>query len=191
MSRATTPSQTIGPFFAFALAWPDGHQVAPAGTPDGFWIRGRVLDGASEPVGDALVETWQADGAGRLPGDGLAPERDSEPVVAWDGFRGFGRSATDGAGRYGVFTVKPGRVRDASGAWQAPHLAVTVLARGLLQRVVTRLYFADEDAANAEDPVLRALTDDRRATLLAARDADGYTFDIRLQGDRETVFFAV
>lgn len=170
-----TPSQTIGPFFSHALPWPDGPHVVPEGTPGGFWLRGVVRDGAGEPVPDALIESWQADPAGRLD----AP-----------GFRGFARCPTDEAGRWAIRTVKPGPVLVRDGGGQAPHLALSVFARGLLNRVVTRVYFADETAANAADPVLAKLTEPERDTLLAWPAADGYTFDIRLQGEHETVFFA-
>ena len=163
-----TPAQTVGPYFAIGLPWPDGPEVVPGGD---VWIRGRVLDGDREPIPDALVETWQASPAGSY----------EEP-----GFRGFGRCPTDEDGAYAIRTVKPGAVGD-----QAPHIAVSVFARGLLHRVVTRLYFADEEAANAADPVLGGLPADERATLVAAREDDGYRFDVRLQGPDETVFFAV
>jgi protocatechuate 3,4-dioxygenase alpha subunit len=169
-----TPSQTVGPFFGFALPWPDGPHVVPVGTPGAFWLRGRVLDGAGEPVPDALVETWQADPDGRL----------DDPA-----FRGFGRCPTDPAGAWALHTVKPGRLPGRDGAPQAPHLAMSVFARGLLNRVVTRVYFADEQPANAADPVLASLDEPLRATLLARQDGDGYTFGIRLQGEHETVFF--
>jgi protocatechuate 3,4-dioxygenase alpha subunit len=189
VSLPTTPSQTVGPFFGFGLSWPDGPHVVPAGATGGFWIRGRVLDGAGVPVPDALIETWQADPHGRF-----ATGDEPDPAST---FRGFARSATDRQGFFGVFTVKPGRVpapsRGAPGGadLQAPHVAVTVLARGLLNRVVTRIYFADEPTANAEDPVLASLPDpSRRGTLLAAVSSDGYSFDIHLQGEHETVFFA-
>jgi protocatechuate 3,4-dioxygenase alpha subunit len=155
----TTPSQTIGPFFAVGLPWPDGPHVVAPGTPGAIRIGGRVLDGAGEPVPDALVETWQ-----------LHPE-------------GFGRCPTDGDGRWCVLTVKPG---DVDG--QAPHIAVSLFARGLLHRVVTRIYFADEPVANAADPVLAALPEAGRATLHAAPADGGYAIDFRLQGDAETVF---
>ena len=183
-----TPSQTVGPFLSIALRWPDGPDVVPDGTPGAFWLRGRVLDGAGEPVLDALVETWQADPEGRFdhPDD---PRGAAEPSVP--GFRGFGRSETRD-GEWAVRTVKPGRVPDASGGLQAPHVDVSVFARGLLDRVVTRVYFADEQEANAEDAVLRSLPDDAaRATLLARPSADGYRLDLVLQGRDETVFFAV
>ena len=190
-----TPSQTVGPFFSGALSWPDGGYVVPAGTPGAVWLRGRVLDGAGEPVPDALVETWQADPAGRF-------DHPDDPRGPVPGFRGFGRCGTDAAGWYAIHTVKPGPVpgppaagppgESPQGTLQAPHLAVSVFARGLLTRVVTRVYFPDEPAANAADPVLRLVSDDGgRATLMAEPADDGYRFDIRLQGEHETVFFAV
>jgi protocatechuate 3,4-dioxygenase alpha subunit len=172
-----TPSQTVGPFFSHALPWPDGPHVVAAGTPGAFWLRGRVLDGAGEPVPDALVESWQADPAGRF----------GHP----DGFRGFGRCPTDPQGWWAIRTVKPGPVPGPGDRPQAPHLALSVFARGLLHRVVTRVYFADEPAANATDPVLAGLLEPDRETLIAARTGEGYRFDIRLQGEYETVYFAV
>lgn len=179
----TTPSQTVGPYLALGLTWPDGAHVVPEDTPGGFWVRGRVFDGAGDPVPDGMVETWQAGPDGRFP-EHVDPD-------ARGTFRGLGRSLTDAEGRYGIWTVKPGPVPDREGARQAPLLAVSVFARGLLHRVVTRIYFGDEAEANAADPVLRALTPEQRATLVAAPSEDGYTFDIRLQGERETVFFAI
>lgn len=184
----STPSQTVGPFLSIALHWPDGPYVVPEGTPGAVWLRGRVLDGAGEVVTDALVETWQADPAGRFdhPDD---PRGAAAPAVP--GFRGFGRSETLG-GQWEVLTVKPGRLPDGRGGLQAPHVDLSVFARGLLDRLVTRLYFADEQAANAEDDVLASLPDDAaRATLLARPDGDGYRLDLVLQGSDETVFFAV
>ena len=167
----TTPSQTVGPFFSIGLPWPDGPDVVPEGAAGAVWIRGRVLDGEREPIPDALVETWQAD-----------PEGSYESR----GFRGFGRCPTEADGAWAIRTVKPG----ASGG-QAPHIAVAVFARGLLHRVVTRIYFPDEEAANAADPVLSGLDEPGRATLVAAREGDGYRFDVRLQGPDETVFFSL
>ena len=181
----TTPSQTVGPFFAIGLPWPDGPYVVPEGTPGAIWLRGRVIDGAGEPVPDAIVETWQADPDGRF-------DHPDDPRGRAPGFRGFGRSATDEAGRWGVLTLKPGPVPGPEATTQAPHIDVSVFARGMLDRVVTRIYFADEAEANAEDAVLRSLPDDAaRRTLIAQRSADGYVFDIHLQGENETVFFAV
>jgi protocatechuate 3,4-dioxygenase alpha subunit len=185
--RGITPSQTVGPFFAFALTPPRGATPALIGndlvTDDAIGepvrIEGRVLDGAGQPVPDAMIEIWQADGAGRYPGtDPQAKTR----------FRGFGRSGTDAAGAFSFATVKPGPVGGA-----APHVNVGVLGRGLLKRLFTRIYF-DGEAANAGDPVLKLVAADRRATLIARRfdsteDLPLYTFDIRLQGEGETVFF--
>jgi protocatechuate 3,4-dioxygenase alpha subunit len=171
MTPLTTPSQTVGPYFAIGLPWPDGPEVVPAGTECAIWLRGRVFDGEREPIPDALIETWQADPGGRY----------DTP-----GFRGFGRCPTDPAGRWAIRTVKPG----ASGG-QAPHIAVSVFARGLLKGVVTRIYFPDEEDANTADPVLADLDEAARATLVAAREEDGYRFDVRLQGPDETTFFAV
>jgi protocatechuate 3,4-dioxygenase, alpha subunit len=182
----TTPSQTVGPFFAIGLPWPDGELVVPEGTGGAIRLHGAVYDGAGDPVPDAMVETWQAD-----PDGGFAHPDD--PRGAAGSFRGFGRSPCDGEGRWSILTVKPGRVPGPGESMQAPHVDVSVFARGLLNRVVTRLYFADEAEANAADPVLRGIAGKRtRATLLAQPDGDGgYRFDIHLQGDDETVFFAV
>jgi protocatechuate 3,4-dioxygenase alpha subunit len=171
-----TPSQTVGPFLHLVLAWPDGPFVFPEGTAGGCWIHGQVLDGAGEPVIDAVVETWQADREGRY----------DTP-----GFRGFGRCPTDADGRWGIFTVKPGPVGEAGEPARAPHVAVSVFARGLLDRVVTRIYFDDEADANVSDPVLALVDRARRATLIAETTTQGYRFDIRLQGDNETVFFDI
>jgi protocatechuate 3,4-dioxygenase alpha subunit len=183
----TTPSATVGPYLAIGLTWPDGIWAAAEGAEGGIWIRGRVFDGAGDLVPDALVETWQADPDGRFP----SPE-DPRGSSSYPGFRGYARAQTiDPPGEFSVFTLKPGRVPDGEGGLQAPHVDVSVFARGLLDRVVTRIYFADEAEANAEDPVLRSLPDDRRDTLVAQPTGDGYRLDIRLQGDGETVFFAL
>jgi protocatechuate 3,4-dioxygenase alpha subunit len=165
-----TPSQTIGPFFGHALPWKEGPYAAAPGTEGAVWIRGRVLDGAGEPVPDALVESWQAGPSG---------------------IRGFGRSPTDEQGGYAILTVKPGPVPGPDGTAQAPHLDLSVFARGLLDRVVTRVYFADEGPANDADPVLSGIDEPERGTLIARAAEDGYAFDIRLQGEHETVFFDV
>jgi protocatechuate 3,4-dioxygenase alpha subunit len=183
-----TPSQTVGPFLHLGLPWPDGPYVVPQGTPGAVRIRGMVLDGAGEPVPDALVETWQADPDGRFahPDD---PRGAREPGV--EGFRGFGRCPTDASGWYEILTVKPGPLPTSEGGVEAPHLNVSVYSRGLLDRLVTRIYFADETGANAADPVLNAIEESRRSTLIARADDGGYRLDIRMQGENETVFFAV
>jgi protocatechuate 3,4-dioxygenase alpha subunit len=183
----TTPSQTVGPFLAIGLSWEDGSYVVAPDTDGAIWLRGTVTDGNGDLVPDALIETWQADPDGRFD----HPD-DPRGAVARPGFRGFGRSETVDGGEYAICTLKPGRLPDGEGGLQAPHVDVSVFARGLLDRVVTRIYFADEVEANAEDAVLRSLPDDAaRQTLLATPTDDGYRLDIRLQGERETVFFAV
>jgi protocatechuate 3,4-dioxygenase, alpha subunit len=172
-----TPSQTIGPFFGVGLCWPDGPDVVAEGTPGAVLLTGQVTDGLGQPVPDALVETWQADGQGRL---------------AHPGFRGFGRCPTDAQGRWAVRTVKPGPLPAPDGGLEAPHIDVSVFARGLLNRLVTRVYFPDEDDANAADPLLASITDPAaRARLVAVADGDQRRFDIRLQGERETPFLAI
>ena len=184
-SEPTTPSQTVGPFLAIGLAWDDGGYVVGDGTPGAFWIRGRLLDGEGQPVPDGLIETWQADPNGRFD----HPD-DPRGAVRLDGFRAFGRSCTDDEGRWAIHTLKPGPLPgDTDDRPQAPHLDVSVLARGLLNRLVTRIYFGDEPAANAGDPVLCALSAQRRATLVATPVDNGYQHDIVLQGEGETVFF--
>jgi protocatechuate 3,4-dioxygenase, alpha subunit len=183
--RGLTPSQTVGPFLAIGLPWPDGSQVVPVGTPGAIVIVGRVLDGAGEPVLDALVETWQAAPDGSFPHSGAPPASGPAGRAGPGGFRGFGRSATDAAGRWEVVTLRPGRVPGPDGGLQAPHLDVSVFARGLLDRVVTRIYFPDEQEANAADPVLAAIPDQTRRATLIARPGDGHDrlrFDIQLQG---------
>jgi protocatechuate 3,4-dioxygenase alpha subunit len=180
-----TPSQTVGPFYSIGLTWEDGPFVVPEGADGAFWLRGRVTDGDGEPVPDALVETWQADPEGRY-------AHPDDPRGAALAFRGFGRSSTDAGGEFAIHTVKPGPVAGPGGATQAPHIAMSVFARGLLNRVVTRVYFPDEDELNGVDPVLESVDEGRRATLIAApADGGGYRFDVRLQGADETVFFAV
>jgi protocatechuate 3,4-dioxygenase alpha subunit len=180
-----TPSATVGPYLAIGLTWPDGIWAAEEGAEGGFWIRGRVIDGAGNVVPDAMIETWQADPNGGFP----SPE-DPRGASTYPGFRGYARSATL-TGEFEVFTLKPGRVPDGEGGLQAPHIDVSLFARGILDRVVARIYFADEAEANAEDVVLRGLTEDQRQTLIATPSDDGYRIDFYLQGDRETVFFAV
>jgi protocatechuate 3,4-dioxygenase alpha subunit len=160
-----TPPQTVGPFFSIGLPWDDGPTVVEPGSDDAISLHGTVFDGDGAPIPDALVETWQEPGPG---------------------CRGFGRCPTDADGRWEIVTRKP-----AAAGGEAPHLAVAVFARGLLDRVPTRLYFADEDAANEADPLLSSLDPERRATLLAAPDGTGgYRFDVHLQGAHETVFFS-
>ena len=172
-----TPSQTIGPFFHFSLPREDGADLVGAHTGNRvIEICGRVLDGAGEPVGDALLEIWQADPAG-VYGDS-------------EGFIGFGRCATDADGGYRFRTLLPGRTPGPGGRLQAPHIALGVFARGLLKRLVTRIYLEDGEG-NDEDPILALVPAERRSTLVSTHDGHDYRFDIVLQGERETVFFDV
>ncbi|HYW58155.1 MAG TPA: protocatechuate 3,4-dioxygenase subunit alpha [Polaromonas sp.] len=190
-----TPSQTVGPFFAYGLT-PSQYAydfkslftpvlAQPHAAGEHIRITGQVLDGAGNTIHDAVVEIWQADAAGRFARTGAE--------VADSGFTGFGRCGTGTfAGHHYVFdTVKPGSVAEG----QAPFVAVCVMARGLLVHTFTRIYFDDEANANAADRVLASVPAERRATLIAKRQATGahvvYRFDIRMQGDQETVFFDV
>lgn len=189
-----TPSQTVGPFFAYGLT-PEQYQydMRSAFTPviaeervpgEHILLAGQVLDGAGKPVQDALLELFQADAAGL--------HAESVQQIAATGFTGFGRvgTGTDARQRYVVHTVKPG-----ASAGQAPHIEVILTMRGMLNHLYTRIYFDDEAAANAGDPLLQSVPEARRATLLARREAANgcvvYHFDIHMQGDRETVFFDV
>lgn len=188
-----TPSQTVGPYLHLGLTQgrfgaPEvfGPDIASEGLP-GTHIRieGRVLDGEGAVLPDALIETWQADSEGRY-----AHSADGRPPAS-NSFRGFGRCATDKNGNFHIATIKPGRVLGPNGATQAPHINVSVLARGVLKRLFTRIYFAG-DPANASDPILALVPADRRDTLIAKPDPKApnvFRFDIRLQGDNETVFF--
>jgi protocatechuate 3,4-dioxygenase, alpha subunit len=180
-----TPSQTVGPFFGIGLPDEGQSELVPPDHPDALRLVGTVMDGAGEPVSDALIELWQANGEGRY----AHPEDAREDVPLDPGFSGFGRCATDESGAYGFVTVKPGPVPHPSGGMQAPHIDVSVFARGLLKRVVTRIYFPDEREANKSDPVLASVEPERRASLVAREDDGALRFDIHLQGDPETPFF--
>lgn len=172
------PGQTVGPFFGFALSYAGGPQLVPNGHPDAVRLTGRVLDGRGEPVPDALVEIWQHDAGGHIVQRPGSLRRDG-----WT-FTGFGRAETDRTGRYTFTTVEPGPPTPGA----APYLGVTVFARGLLDRLHTRVYVPGHDAALAVDPLLSDLDQGRRRTLVATRDDRGLVFDIRLQGSDETVF---
>jgi protocatechuate 3,4-dioxygenase alpha subunit len=182
-----TPSQTVGPYFSIGLPWPDGPNAVEDGTPGAITISGVVYDGAGEPVPDALIETWQADPDGRF-----ADLHDHGGPSDVAGFRGFARCGYEaGDGGYAIRTVKPGPVPGPGAAMQAPHIDVSVFARGMLQRCVTRIYFPDEAEANAADPLLASVPAERRRTLVAEAVPGGYRFDILLQGPGETVFLSV
>jgi protocatechuate 3,4-dioxygenase alpha subunit len=156
----------VGPFFSFGLCVRPHQELVDPGRADALRIAGRVLDGAGEPVIDAMVEIWQADADGGHR----------------DGF-GWGRSGTDADGRYAFVTIKPG-------GEGAPFITVLVFARGLLKPLMTRIYFPDEPA-NASDPLLAAVTAAERAGLTAVAENDGVRFDIHLQGERQTPFLAL
>jgi protocatechuate 3,4-dioxygenase, alpha subunit len=177
MSTLTaTPGQTIGPFFGYALPFDRDNELVPPGTPGSIRLHGVVTDGAGAPVPDALLEIWQADAHGTVPNATGSLRRDG-----WT-FTGWGRASTDDEGHYRFTTVEPGAVQPNS----ARFIAVTVFARGLLNRLFTRAYVPGD--ALAADPLLSALPAERRQTLIATRDQHGLRFDIRLQGDGETVF---
>jgi protocatechuate 3,4-dioxygenase alpha subunit len=182
-----TPSQTVGPYFAIGLPWDLGPEAVAPDTAGAIRITGTVYDGAGIPVPDFLLETWQADPDGRFADLHGYGGRSELP-----GFRGFARyGLEEGDGTFEIVTIKPGQVPGPGETMQAPHIDVSLLARGMLNRVVTRIYFADETEANAADPVLGRVPPERRATLLAQPTVNGYALDLRIQGDGETVFFAV
>jgi protocatechuate 3,4-dioxygenase, alpha subunit len=187
LSFPTTPSQTVGPFFAIGLPWEGGPLAVCKDVPGALRIEGTVYDGAGATVPDSLIETWQADPEGRF-----ADLHGHGGPSALAGFRGFARcGCEDGDGSFAIRTVKHGPLPGRDGTTQAPHIDVSVFARGLLHRCVTRIYFADEQEANAADPVLASVPAERRGTLLARAHESGYRFDIHLQGLNETVFFAL
>ena len=183
-----TPAQTAGPYLRIGLLRNlIGSEVVDPGDPRAIRIRGRLSDAAGDGVPDGMVETWQANAAGRY--RHRADDRDEPPLE--DGFLGFGRSGTEDDGRFEIVTVKPGRVPWPDGGLQAPHVEVVVFARGLLKHAVTRLYFPDEVEANAADPVLSRLRPEQREPLVAVAEDGGLRFDICLQGPAHTTFFAV
>ncbi len=181
-----TPSQTVGPFFHDALLDGDRSELISPDHPEAVRIEGSVYDGAGKPVSDAMVEIWQTNRAGRY----NDPADDREDLPLDEGFFGFGRSGTDAGGRFSFVTVKPGPVPLPDGGMQAPNIMVSVFARGLLKRVVTRIYFPDEEEANANDPILSSVEDPGLRRTLVARDEGGtLRFDIHLQGANQTAFF--
>ena len=191
-----TPSQTVGPFFAYGLTpngrydWNDAftnNLVTADATGDRIRIEGQVFDGDGNLVPDCMLEIWQADSQGRF-----ADPKDSRALPNAK-FRGFGRCGTGSNGEYAFDTIKPGSVPDPDGKPQAPHILVAVFARGMIMHNYTRIYL-DGEAANTSDPVMALVPADRRHTLIAKRapgNAAVYRFDIHLQGNNETVFFDV
>jgi len=182
MSLLSTSSQTAGPYVHIGFARLYRNDLTGAGTTgERVDISGRIVDGDGKPMTDGIVEIWQADGKGRY----AHPESSSDVASA---FKGFGRTPTDREGRFRFRTIKPGRVPVPGGALQAPHISVMIFSRGLLKHLCTRMYFPDE-SANAEDPILRLVPKERRATLIATRGAEGLVWNVVLQGADETVFF--
>jgi protocatechuate 3,4-dioxygenase alpha subunit len=174
-----TPSQTVGPFFAYALPYSGDAELLPPHAPGTIRFHGTVFDGDHVEVPDAIIEIWQADSSGNPVTSRGSLHRDGYT------FTGFGRAAVTGAGHFTFTTVKPGAMRTGS----APYILVTVFARGLLHHLFTRAYFSDEAAANATDTFLSAIEPARVGTLVAIADGSAsYRFDITLQGDGETVF---
>ncbi|HEY7406093.1 MAG TPA: protocatechuate 3,4-dioxygenase subunit alpha [Candidatus Angelobacter sp.] len=185
-----TPSQTVGPFFHLGCTEHAsmGSLATPATKGERIRLVCHVSDGEGRPVPDAMIEIWQANAEGRY-----AHPEDTQPKPLDPGFNGFGRLASDEHGVCTFETIKPGRVAGNNGAVQAPHINISVFARGVLLRLATRAYFAG-DPANAEDTVLALVPADRRTTLLAQADAADnacWLFDIHLCGEQETVFFDV
>jgi protocatechuate 3,4-dioxygenase alpha subunit len=189
MSLQATTWQTVGPFFSIGFTWLYRDNLAgPGVSGERVEIAGRILDGDGNPVPDGIVEIWQADSRGKY-----ADPDDPQDKSAEAGFSGYGRVPTDDDGRFRFTTIKPGRVPGPDGKLQAPHLAVSVFTRGLLRRLITRIYFPDEPS-NAEDFAL-SLVEPRRRETLIAKKVDGRAgmleWDVKLQGERETVFFDV
>jgi protocatechuate 3,4-dioxygenase, alpha subunit len=190
-----TPSQTVGPYFTMRIGGEgDNVLTTPETVGERIRVEGFVYDGDRKHIEDALIEVWQANSAGRY----HHPADDRDEVPFDPAFTGFGRCASDfKTGAFSFLTIKPGAVPHPSGGLQAPHLSLIIQARGMLDPTYTRIYFADEAEANAIDPVLATVPADRRGTLIAERvdNGDGsvatYRFDIRYQGDDETVFFDV
>ena len=187
-----TPSSTVGPYFKYGLtpggAYPvrdafSANVVTPDAQGERIRINGHIVDGDGKAIPDAMLEIWQADSAGRY-----AHPRDTA-MRANTSFKGFGRADTDAMGGFVFDTIKPGAVAGPGGKMQAPHIVMAVFARGMLRHLYTRIYF-DNETANAADPILALVPADRRGTLIAKRGTDGaYTFNIRIQGADETVFF--
>ncbi len=185
MSLLLTAAQTVGPFVSIGFEKASVPDVAPAGVAgERVTISGRIVDGDGLPVTDAVIETWQANSYGKY-----AHPDDAQEKLLEENFKGFGRVLTDAQGGFRLTTVKPGKVAGPDGKEQAPHITVVIFMRGLLKQLMTRIYFADE-AANASDPVLSRVPMARRATLMAAKSADGsLQWNVHLQGPNETVFF--
>lgn len=179
-----TPGQTVGPFYGYALPYEKDRELLAPGSPGSIRLQGTVYDGAGHPIPDAILEIWQPDS------DGKVVQRTGSLVRDGYTFTGFGRSAVGNTGVYTFTTVNPGSTEPVPGKpASAPFISVAVFARGLMNRLFTRVYLPENEEALAADPLLSSLDPERRSTLIARRDADGgLTWDIRLQGEGETVF---
>ncbi|GAA1350452.1 protocatechuate 3,4-dioxygenase subunit alpha [Arthrobacter koreensis] len=176
-----TPGQTIGPFYGYALPFEKGGELLAPGLPGAIRLQGTVRDGAGDPIPDALLEIWQADAEGNIPQKTGSLVRDGYTFTGW------GRVPVDNAGNYTFTTVNPGPTEEGS----APFISVVIFARGLLNKLHTRMYLPEDQDALAADALLSSLPEDRRRTLIATREADGgLRWDIKLQGEDETVFLA-
>ena len=173
-----TPGQTVGPFFGYAMTFDRDNELVQVSHPCAVRLHGRVTDGNGHGVPDALLELWQA-----APDGSVVQQDGSLRRDGW-AFTGWGRASTDPEGRYAFTTLRPGPTEPG----RAPFFAVTVFARGLLNRLFTRAYLPDDAEALADDPLLTSLEPDRRSTLVCRADNHGYVFDVRLQGEGETVF---
>jgi len=176
-----TPGQTIGPFYGFALPYEGGEKLVDRAHPGAVRLHGTVYDGKGVPVPDSMLEIWQADESGQV------PEKPGSLLRDGYTFTGWGRQAVDNAGYFNFTTVNPG----ATEPGKAPFIQLVVFARGLLNRLFTRIYLPEDTEALANDPLLASLPEERRRTLIATREEDGsLRFDVRLQGEGETVFLA-
>jgi protocatechuate 3,4-dioxygenase, alpha subunit len=189
MSLQATTWQTVGPFFSLGFSWLYRDNLAgPGVSGERVEMEGRILDGDGNPVPDGIVEIWQANSQGKY-----AHPDDPQEKPAESGFSGYGRVPTDDLGRFRFTTIRPGRVPGPDGRLQAPHLAISVLTRGLLRRLITRIYFPDEPS-NAEDFALNLVGAGRRGTLMAKKidgRAGALEWNVVLQGPAETVFFDI
>ncbi len=187
MTLHATSSQTVGPFFDIGMRrFCCADLTRPGVSGERVTIEGRVLDGDGVPVPDAVIEIWQANAHGKYAHPEDRQEKQIDPA-----FKGYGRIATDDQGRFRIVTITPGGVTGPNGSMQAPHLEIGVFMRGLLKRLVTRIYFPD-DSNHARDPVLALVDPARRPTLIARSVADqpgNLQWDVVLQGPQETVFF--
>lgn len=179
MALPPTPAQTVGPFFGYALPYDGGPQLVAPGSSGSIRLHGTVYDGDGAPIPDAMVEIWQPDQHGRISQQPGSLSRDGHTFTGW------GRTEVNYEGQFTFTTVNPGPTAPG----KAPYILLTVFARGLMDRLFTRVYMPEDRQALGADPLLSTLAEDRRSTLIAHRDDDGgLRFDIRLQGEDETVF---